>query len=71
VLRQSLLDTGEVRERVLTKDDLTTAAAIWRISSLREWVAVRAEWPATSGAECTSASRSRPEVRARDRRTGS
>jgi para-aminobenzoate synthetase/4-amino-4-deoxychorismate lyase len=40
VYRQFLIESGEIRERVLTADDLAAARAIWRISSLREWIEV-------------------------------
>jgi para-aminobenzoate synthetase / 4-amino-4-deoxychorismate lyase len=40
VFREELLARGEVHERVVTTSDLAAATAIWRISSLREWVTV-------------------------------
>jgi len=43
VLRRTLLDRGEIHERVLTADDLARATRIWRVSSLREWVEVTYE----------------------------
>ena len=43
VLRRTLLDRGEIHERVLTADDLARATGIWRVSSLREWVEVTYE----------------------------
>jgi para-aminobenzoate synthetase / 4-amino-4-deoxychorismate lyase len=63
VLRQALLDSGEIRERVLTRDHLASATAIWRVSSLRGWVTLEAEY--------LSAGRSLRGNRARDPRTGS
>lgn len=36
--RAELLAGGVIRERVLTKDDLTHAARIWLINSLRGWI---------------------------------
>lgn len=38
--RAELLDDGTIRERVLTRDDLERAEAIWLINSLRGWVPV-------------------------------
>jgi len=38
VFRGALLDAGEIRERVLTKEDLASAERLWLINSLREWV---------------------------------
>ena len=40
VFRATLLATGEIQERVLTKADLTSATRLWLINSLREWIAV-------------------------------
>jgi para-aminobenzoate synthetase/4-amino-4-deoxychorismate lyase len=40
VFRAELLDRGEIAERVLTRDDLRRAGAIWLINSVREWVPV-------------------------------
>jgi para-aminobenzoate synthetase/4-amino-4-deoxychorismate lyase len=41
VFRGELLDAGEIRERVITLDDLSRATRLWLINSLREWVDVR------------------------------
>jgi branched-subunit amino acid aminotransferase/4-amino-4-deoxychorismate lyase len=38
VFRGALLDAGEIRERVLTKQDVEAAERVWLINSLREWV---------------------------------
>ncbi len=38
--RDELLESGAIRERVLTRDDLTSASRVWLINSLREWVEV-------------------------------
>jgi len=38
VFRGALLDTGEIGERVLTKEDLAAAKRVWLINSLREWI---------------------------------
>jgi len=38
VFRATLLDAGEVQERVITKADLRRATRIWLINSLREWI---------------------------------
>jgi para-aminobenzoate synthetase/4-amino-4-deoxychorismate lyase len=36
-LRDSLLESGEITERVVTLDDLKRASAIWLINSVRKW----------------------------------
>jgi para-aminobenzoate synthetase/4-amino-4-deoxychorismate lyase len=36
--RGELLASGQVRERVLTRDDMTRASRLWLISSVREWI---------------------------------
>jgi para-aminobenzoate synthetase/4-amino-4-deoxychorismate lyase len=36
--RGELLASGQVRERVLTRVDLTTASRLWLINSVREWI---------------------------------
>jgi para-aminobenzoate synthetase/4-amino-4-deoxychorismate lyase len=41
VFRQELLDTNQVRGRVLSLDDLSRATRVWLVNSLREWVEVR------------------------------
>jgi para-aminobenzoate synthetase/4-amino-4-deoxychorismate lyase len=46
VFRGELLDAGEIRERVITIEDLARATRLWLINSLREWVAVRLQPPA-------------------------
>jgi len=38
--RAGLLRTGEVAERVLTKDDLARAARLWFVNGVRGWVEV-------------------------------
>jgi para-aminobenzoate synthetase/4-amino-4-deoxychorismate lyase len=40
VFRAELLERGDIAERVLLRDDLRRADAIWLINSLREWVPV-------------------------------
>lgn len=39
--REELLEKGEVRERVLTKDDLKRCTQLWLINSVRGWVSVK------------------------------
>jgi para-aminobenzoate synthetase/4-amino-4-deoxychorismate lyase len=41
-LRQHLLDTGAIEERVLTRDDLRRATALFLVNSLRGWMPVEA-----------------------------
>jgi para-aminobenzoate synthetase/4-amino-4-deoxychorismate lyase len=36
--RAELLASGEIRERVLTRADVTHASRLWLINSLREWI---------------------------------
>jgi para-aminobenzoate synthetase/4-amino-4-deoxychorismate lyase len=36
--RAELLASGQVRERVLTRADLTRASRLWLINSVREWI---------------------------------
>lgn len=43
VFRASQLETGAIRERVLTRADLPRATALWLVNSLRGWVNVRLE----------------------------
>ena len=38
VFRATLLDAGDIRERVLTKDDVAAATRLWLVNSLREWM---------------------------------
>jgi para-aminobenzoate synthetase/4-amino-4-deoxychorismate lyase len=38
VFRAALLESGEVRERVLSRSDLAVAPRLWLINSLREWI---------------------------------
>lgn len=40
VFRAELLATGQVRERVLTGDDLARADAVWLVNAVRGWVGV-------------------------------
>jgi para-aminobenzoate synthetase/4-amino-4-deoxychorismate lyase len=40
-LRAELLDRGEIQERILTRVDLTAAARLWFINSVRGWVSVQ------------------------------
>ncbi len=40
IFREELLDTGLVRERVLSREDVRAASRLWLINSVREWVAV-------------------------------
>jgi para-aminobenzoate synthetase/4-amino-4-deoxychorismate lyase len=41
VFRGELLQSGQIRERVLRAADLRAAERVWLINSLREWVPVR------------------------------
>lgn len=41
VLRGELVETGVLRERVLTKADVVAAARLWLINSLRGWIEAR------------------------------
>jgi para-aminobenzoate synthetase / 4-amino-4-deoxychorismate lyase len=41
-LREELIELGEIKEQVLTKDDLKRATAIWLINSVRGWIRVEA-----------------------------
>lgn len=41
VYRAELLESGELRERVITKDDLARAPRLWLINSLRGWIDVQ------------------------------
>jgi para-aminobenzoate synthetase / 4-amino-4-deoxychorismate lyase len=36
--RGELLASGQIRERVLTRDDVSSASRLWLINSVREWV---------------------------------
>ena len=38
--RGELLDSNQIHERVLTRDDVTRASRVWLINSLREWIDV-------------------------------
>ena len=38
VFRATLLDAGEIQERVITQDELPRATRLWLINSLREWI---------------------------------
>ena len=38
--RGELLDAGRIRERVLTRDDVSRASRVWLINSVREWIDV-------------------------------
>jgi para-aminobenzoate synthetase/4-amino-4-deoxychorismate lyase len=40
-LRRELLDTGVIREEVLTRADLNRATALWFINSVRGWIPVK------------------------------
>lgn len=42
-LREELLETGAIRERVLHKSDLESAEEVWFINSIRGWVRLRRE----------------------------
>ena len=44
VLRDECIERGEIRERVIHREDLERADAVWFINSLRGWVPVRVEW---------------------------
>lgn len=39
--RAELLDAAAIRERVMTRDDVTAATRLWLINSLREWIDAR------------------------------
>ena len=39
--RAELIETGEIAERVLTRDEVAGASQLWLINSLREWVDAR------------------------------
>jgi para-aminobenzoate synthetase/4-amino-4-deoxychorismate lyase len=45
VFRAGQVDAGVIRERVLTRADLTQATRVWLINSLREWVEVTVAAP--------------------------
>jgi para-aminobenzoate synthetase/4-amino-4-deoxychorismate lyase len=36
--RSELLATGQIRERLLTRDDISRASRLWLINSVREWI---------------------------------
>ena len=38
--RSELLASGQIRERVLTRADITAASRLWLINSVREWIDV-------------------------------
>jgi para-aminobenzoate synthetase/4-amino-4-deoxychorismate lyase len=38
VFRRELLESGRIRERVLTREEVTQAPRLWLINSLREWI---------------------------------
>ena len=40
-LRRELVERGELVERVLTRDDLARAQALWFINSVRGWIPVQ------------------------------
>lgn len=40
VFREELLERGEIRERVIRREDLVRATRVWLVNSLREWVEV-------------------------------
>ncbi|MFS8637562.1 MAG: aminotransferase class IV, partial [Gemmatimonadota bacterium] len=44
VLRGECIERGEVGERVIRREDLERADAVWFINSLRGWVPVRVGW---------------------------
>jgi len=48
VYRAELLDNGEIRERVITKEDLGKASRVWLINSLRGWIATTYDLPPTT-----------------------
>ncbi len=41
VYRAELLESGAIRERVITKDDLARASRVWLVNSLRGWIDVQ------------------------------
>lgn len=41
VFRRHLLATGVIRERVLAREDVRRARAVWLINSVRHWINVR------------------------------
>lgn len=40
VMRESLLEAGKIEERVVYREDLERAAAVWLINSVRGWIEV-------------------------------
>jgi len=38
MFRQELLDSGDITERVIRRDDIARATRIWLVNSVREWV---------------------------------
>jgi len=38
IFRATLLEAGEIQERVITQDELRRAMRLWLINSLREWI---------------------------------
>jgi para-aminobenzoate synthetase/4-amino-4-deoxychorismate lyase len=41
IYRAELLESGELREQVIMKDDLSRASRIWLVNSLRGWIEVQ------------------------------
>jgi para-aminobenzoate synthetase/4-amino-4-deoxychorismate lyase len=48
-LRGELLEGGEVRERIVTLEQLRSAERIWFVNSLRGWVEIEIEWRVVRG----------------------
>ena len=44
-LRQELLESGEIREAVITFDDLRRASHLWWINSVRGWIPAALDSP--------------------------
>ena len=44
-LRAELLNTGQVRERVVTLTELAAAEEVWLVNSVRGWIRVQVDWP--------------------------
>ncbi len=59
VFRESQLEAGAIRERVLTRADLPRATRVWLINSVREWVDVRLAPGGASAQTSRQASESR------------
>jgi len=38
VFREELLEQGAIRERVLSRSEVASAARVWLVNSVREWI---------------------------------